>query len=261
MHEYKRFAEFKLTGDGAGGFEGYASLFGVRDDGGDIVEAGAFRDTLDRFVNDGFISLGHDWDGLAIGTIASAKEDAKGLFIRAEYHSTQIAQDARTVAQERMAKGKSVGLSIGYEVMPGGAEPAQDGSRHLLKLGLFEVAQVNVPMLRPAGLTGVKGYGLPFEDHSENVRVAVRELVERIASGSDARFKEGRAMSEARRTRIAAVKDSLLVGAAEIDALLKETEPRKEEEPKAVQPVAGVPDARLKVLHERFLALDARIQV
>jgi phage head maturation protease len=80
-----------------------------------------------------------------------------GLWIQTEYHSTEAAQSARTIAQERMARGKSVALSIGYGIEPGGAEFSDDGTRHLLKLKLFEVSQVNVPMLRQAGLTGRQG--------------------------------------------------------------------------------------------------------
>jgi HK97 family phage prohead protease len=223
--EHKRFAEFKLLEGDTGGFEGYASLFGVRDDGGDVVEAGAFKDALASFLADGFIALGHDWEQLAIGTIADAKEDARGLLIRAEYHSTPEAQAARKVAQERMARGKSVGLSIGYEIKPGGAEFAQDGSRHLMKLGLFEVSQVNVPMLRPAGLTSVKGFGVPFDDHSDSLRDAVSEWLERLRAGTAKNVKEGRAISSARRERMSGVRDALLSGADEIGQLLQETAP------------------------------------
>lgn len=258
MREHKAFVEFKLLDDGPGGFEGYASLFGVLDSGGDVVESGAFKGSLDGFLNDGFISLGHDWDGLAIGTIAEAKEDRKGLYIRTEYHSTTQAQEARRVAAERMARGKSVGLSIGYEIKDGGADRGKDGIRHLRDLGLFEVAQVNVPMLRPAGLTGIKGY-VPFEDHSENVRVAVLEWTERVISGSEIRLKEGRALSEARRKRIAAVREALLLGAEEIDGLLKETEPivREVQEKAPEPPLPLEVDNPLKALHARFLTLDA----
>lgn len=231
MHEFKTFAEFKLLEGDSGGFDGYASLFGVRDDGGDIVEAGAFKEAIPAFLRDGFISLGHDWNGLAIGTVAEVSEDARGLYIKAEYHTTPEAQNARRVAQERMGRGKSVGLSIGYDVKPGGSEMGQDGTRHLLKLGLFEVAQVNVPMLRSAGLTDVKGLGIPFDDHSDRVRVAVAEWVERARSGSDVRLKEGRAISSARRLRMAAMRDALHLHADEIEALLAETAPP---EPKAV---------------------------
>jgi HK97 family phage prohead protease len=155
--QYKQFANFKLLAEGNGGFEGYASLFGVRDDGGDVVEQGAFTQTVPSFVKNGFISLGHDWDELPIGVIVEAREDDKGLFIRTQYHSTTDAQDARKVAQERMNLGKSVALSIGYGVKPGGAEMTPDGmTRRLMALDLYEVSQVNVPMLRPAGLTSVK---------------------------------------------------------------------------------------------------------
>lgn len=264
--QYKAWqGEIKAVTEGSGGFEGYGSLFGVLDSGGDIVEPGAFTEALPGFVLNGFISDGHNWDSVAagaIGTIVDAKEDARGLWLKAEYHSTPIAQVARTIAQERMARGKSVGLSIGYGIAPGGADVASDGIRHLLKIDpLFEVAQVNVPMLRPAGLTAVKGFGLPFEDHSDNVRVAVAEWLERAKSGLDVRLKEGRPISEARRVRMAAMKDSLQVavdslqsGVTEIEALLKETEPRKDALP---EETAQVVDSALKQLFAEFQAFDA----
>jgi HK97 family phage prohead protease len=220
--------ELKATSSGNGGFSGYASMFAIRDDGGDIVQPGAFKGTLEDFLHNGFISDGHNWDSVssgAIGTIVDAKEDERGLWIETEYHSTDVAQAARTIAQERLARGKSVGLSIGYGIEPGGAEFSDDGTRHLLKLKLFEVSQVNVPMLRQAGMAGVKGFGMPFEDHSEQVRVALAEWLERAKSGLDIRTKEGRAISSARRERMAGVRDALRSHADEIDGLLLETAP------------------------------------
>ena len=157
--EYKAWAEYKAVNAGPGGFEGYASLFGVLDSGGDIVEAGAFRNTLEAFIKDGFIADGHNWNSVsdgAIGTIVDAHEDARGLFIKTEYHTTQRAQDARRIATERLARGKSVGLSIGYAVRPGGEGMDSAGVRRLRDLDLFEVSHVNVPMLRPAGMTAAK---------------------------------------------------------------------------------------------------------
>lgn len=261
--QYKSWAgELKAVSEGNGGFVGYGSVFGVRDDGGDVVQPGAFTDSIPDFLHHGFIADGHNWDSVssgAIGTIVDAKEDSTGLWIRTEYHSTPIAQAARTIAQERMARGKSVGLSIGYGVEPGGMDVGQDGTRYLLKLKLYEVSQVNVPMLRSAGLTGVKGFGLPFDVHSDNVRVAVVEWLERAKSGLDVRLKEGRPISEARRMRMAAVKDSLLAGVADIEALLNETEPREKEAPlEQSETVAKAADATLAAIRARFLELDAR---
>jgi len=259
--------ELKATGAANGGFAGYGSMFGILDDGGDVVDPGAFAGTLDQFVTNGFISDGHNWGSVsagAIGTIVDAKEDDRGLWMQTEYHSTPTAQAARTIAQERLARGKSVGLSIGYAIEPGGAE-FKDGARHILKVRLFEVSQVNVPMLRQAGLTGVKGFGIPFDEHSEQVRVALEEWLERVKSGSDVRLKEGRPISEGRRTKIAGVKDSLSMAIEEIQALLEETAPRVKEElappaegeapadatPKSVDPV-------LAELYAKFQAIAAQ---
>jgi HK97 family phage prohead protease len=264
LREYKAFAEVKFTGDSHGGFEGYGSLFGVLDSGGDIVEKGAFAEDLGEFVKDGFISLGHNWEGLAIGTVKEAYEDSSGLYLRTEYHSTQLAQDARRVAQERLDRGKSVGLSIGYGVKPGGMKSGDD-ARHLTNLHLFEVAQVNVPMLRPAGLTGIKsiqGFDLSFDEHLDQARDVWGELLERIRTGMGKDVKAGRAISEARRGRIAAVREALRAHADEIDALLMETEPRADEpivEEAPLEKSVEIPptDPALQALRDEVLALYA----
>lgn len=157
--QFKPFAEFKAVDGGPGGFEGYGSLWGILDSQNDIVERGAFKNTLPTFVRDGFIADGHNWDSVAdgaIGTVEDAYEDEKGLFIKVAYHSTQRAQDARRIAMERLARGKSVGLSIGYAVRPGGDTMDSAGVRRLHDLDLFEVSHVNVPALRPAGVTSAK---------------------------------------------------------------------------------------------------------
>ena len=264
--------ELKAVESGPGGFVGYGSLFGVLDDGGDVVDSGAFTSAIDDFLHHGFIADGHNWDSVsagAIGTIVEAKEDEHGLWLKTEYHSTPVAQAARTIAQERMARGKSVGLSIGYSVEPGGFKFDDKGVRHLQKLKLFEVSQVNVPMLRQAGLVAVKGFGIPFEDHSDNLRVAVEEWLERVKSGLDVRLKEGRPISEARRGRMAAVKDSLLAGVAEIDALLTETAPRPKDEPVPDEVKAEVVEAakaididpellKLRLDIERLVSMHSR---
>lgn len=259
MLEYKTWAgELKAITTGNGGFEGYGSLLGIRDEGGDIVDPGAYLRTLEYFKHHGFIADGHNWNSVsmgAIGTVVDAIEDSQGLFIRTEYHSTPHAQAARTVALERLARGKSVGLSIGYGVAPDGFYYGDDGARHLTDVKVYEVSQVNVPMLREAGLTAVKGFGLSFEDHSDNVRVAVTEWLERARSGLDVRLKDGRKITEARRQRMAVVKDSLLANAAEVDALLLETEPKAKEPAADDQPKTISAD--LAALKARFLELAA----
>jgi HK97 family phage prohead protease len=140
-------AEFKMTDEGPGGFTGYASVFDVVDRGGDIVAKGAFAGSLDAFRRDGFIAVGHDWGQSGVATIKSAEEDAHGLLIEAEFHSTPDAQAERVKLKERLERGKSVGLSIGFQIADGGTERDKaTKARRLTKIDLFEVSIVTVPM-------------------------------------------------------------------------------------------------------------------
>src|SRR4051812_624958 len=103
----------KASDEDTGYFEGYASTFGHVDSYGDRIMAGAYADTIPDFIRRGASLLSHDWNNLPIGTITEAKEDTIGLWLRSSYHSIQSAQDARTVAKERLDRGANVGLSIG----------------------------------------------------------------------------------------------------------------------------------------------------
>jgi HK97 family phage prohead protease len=147
-------ADFKLLEEGSGGLQGYGSTWDNLDLAGEIVVKGAFSKTLDRFKEAGFIALGHDWAGLPVATIADAHEDGKGLFVQGEFHSTDEAQKARTYVRERLERGKSVGLSIGYSVKD--SERTKDALL-LKELDLFEVSIVTVPCNPLANATAVKG--------------------------------------------------------------------------------------------------------
>lgn len=216
-----KLAEFKAKTSGNGGFEGYGSVFGVRDDGGDTVLKGAYASGIDSFKQRGFIGLGHDWTGLPIGYVADAKEDDIGLQIATEYHSTAQAQDARKVAQERMEAGKGVYLSIGYSVEPGGSYYSEDGAtRFLTNLKLYEVSQVNVPMLSVAEVTGVKAV-----DQGDRVLVAIKDYAERLQAIDTLRRKDGRTLSEANRNNLAEVLAELKGVTSEIETLINATSP------------------------------------
>jgi len=212
----------KASHDGNGSFSGYASLFGIKDDGGDVVLAGAYAATIPQFIQRGFIPWGHKWDEKPVATVADAYEDARGLHITAEFHTHGEAQAARTVVAERIQRGKFMGLSIGYAV-----EDAdyQEDARLLKKIHLYETSLVTVPMLAPAGVSDVKGLRLDFDTHAAAVEADITQFLGRLRAGSAARLKEGRALSSARRSRMATVSESLRVAATEIDGLLAETAP------------------------------------
>lgn len=239
--------DLKLLDDSThGGFSGYVSVFGNEDSHGDIIEPGAFKDGLADFIRDGFAPVGHDWSGLPVATIAEAFEDEHGLFMRCEFHSTAAAQDARTVVRERLARGKTVGLSVGYEVLEYAIIKSDDPSewrykRRLLKIKLYEGSIVTVPANALAGVTDAKS-GLSLDDHCGAALAAVEQVVVRLGSLADLRRKDGRSLSAANQARLETL-------AARLGELRAATEPRP-----------AVPDpAALDALWAKQLALESEL--
>lgn len=154
-HKTVAFVDVKTRGgtDDAGGeIVGYGAVFGNVDMGGDRIIRGAFKDDLPRFLEAGVVAWHHD-AGTPIAIPIEAREDDRGLWIRATFHSTPAAQDARRICVERLAAGKSFGMSIGYSVREGG-ERQVGPIRELTRLKLYEVSLVSVPM-NPLATIGV----------------------------------------------------------------------------------------------------------
>jgi HK97 family phage prohead protease len=151
-------AEAKLDGDGPGRLSGYASVWDGVDSYGDTIVKGAYKDTISDFLRDGFIPWGHDWSGYPVATPDKAKEDDHGLWIEAVFHTDPESQRARQLVAERLERGKSMGLSIGYQAK-GFDFQEIDGHqvRRLLDIDLMEVSLVMVPADSAARVAGVKG--------------------------------------------------------------------------------------------------------
>ena len=221
---------------------GYASTFENWDDVGERPVKGAFKSHLSDFLKDGFIAIGHNWSQLPIATPTIAREDEKGLYVQAQFHSTPDAQAARTVVKERLDRGKSVKLSIGYEVLLDEYVPE---GRLLKDVKLYEWSIVTVPANPQASVTGAKAAiwkDRPILEHSDVVEAAVlsaadalRGYEDRVAELESRRGKEGRVLSEPNRKRIKTLLDALATVTADLEQLLTATEPKpKAEEAKAV---------------------------
>lgn len=157
---------FGETGNGT--LDGYASVKNSLDSYGDTIIDGAYMN-LEQLVKNGFVTFGHANHEQPVGYITEAKEDSKGLYVKMEFHGTEEAQQVRTVCLERIAAGKSVGLSIDFYTHE--KEYKDDGSgsgnqiRVLKKIEVVGFAIVNVPAERRAGATGAKsGTGSRLED-------------------------------------------------------------------------------------------------
>jgi HK97 family phage prohead protease len=118
-------------------FAGYASVFDRIDRGGDIVRAGAFRQTLDR--NGKIPLLWQHQQGRVVGQIEHLAEDARGLQVIGRLHDDEF---GRLLARELKA-GRLSGLSFGYRV-----RAAEQGAsaREIRDLDLLEVSLVRRPM-------------------------------------------------------------------------------------------------------------------
>lgn len=223
---FVEFKAMKALEDGTGGFEGYGAVFGNRDLGGDIMRPGSVKNVA-QLKQAGFIAGFHEWDRLPIGYIEEANQDATGLYLKTVYHSHPEAQAARGVALERLAAGKTVGLSIGYQVLPGGSRMIDDSTRELMAVEVIEVSQVNAAMNPLAQMVGAKG---STAQHEQRAQAAVSELhafVSRLAGYSEARRKEGRVLSTANRNRLQALLDAMSAAKTDIEKLLQESEPDK----------------------------------
>ena len=141
--------ELKREPDQDGTFEGYASVFGVVDQGMDVVARGAFMKTLGkRRVK---MLWQHDM-AQPIGVWDEIQEDERGLFVRGRLLKEV---DKGREAMALLRAGAIDSMSIGYRTIE--AVPEADGRvRKLTEVDLYEISLVTFPMLPDAKVTAVK---------------------------------------------------------------------------------------------------------
>ena len=145
--------------------EGYASLFGAADQGGDVVGKGAYASSLAAFSRDGRkvkMLWQHD-PTQPIGVWDEVIEDGRGLWVKGRIlECTQKGREATALIEA----GAIDGLSIGYRTVK--STKNDKGQRLLTELELWEVSLVTFPML-PSARVAAKS-----EDRAE--RELMREL-------------------------------------------------------------------------------------
>jgi len=130
---------------------GYASVFDVVDQQGDLILPGAFKDSIEQFNSGKKLVLlwQHHYDQ-PVGVVNELLEDEYGLYVQATITpSTQLAQEAFELIKHQVING----FSIGYEVI----ESVQSYSslvRYLNNINLFEISLVTFPANQEAVITG-----------------------------------------------------------------------------------------------------------
>ncbi len=159
--------DIKAIGDD-GVFSGYGSIFGNRDNGGDIVVAGAFAKSLADHRQKGTrvkMFWQHD-PHQPIGKWTELSEDGKGLYVEGKLNmGVQKGREAYALLKE----GDIDGLSIGYSIIDG--EPDEKRGAYLLKqVRLVEVSVVSMAMNERARVDDVKS------DAFEKLELLARHL-------------------------------------------------------------------------------------
>jgi HK97 family phage prohead protease len=132
---------------------GYASLFGIKDQGGDVVQKGAYGASLARLAAGGRavkMLWQHD-PTQPIGIWDEVREDGVGLYVKGRI-LTEVEKGREAAAL--LTAGAIDGLSIGYRTVK--AERDGKGQRLLSELELWEVSLVTFPML-PEARVSAKG--------------------------------------------------------------------------------------------------------
>lgn len=184
-------------GLGEGVFTGYASVFGNVDSYGDIVQPGAFKDSLDAWRAKGDpipLLWGHDmYDPFSnLGHIDpnEAVEDEKGLLVRGQLDLS----NPKAAQVFKMLKGRRVtDMSFAYHVLE---EAKKADGNHLLKLDLLEASVV------------------PIGANSETDILAVK------AALADVGLKAGRVLSAANETTLREATDKVMEGVRSIESVL-----------------------------------------
>lgn len=158
--------EVKFAADGAAGtFEGYAAVFGNLDSYGDVIQKGAFKETLRDWKRSkrlppmlhqhagGFFG-GAD-DLLPIGKWTSMVEDDTGLL--AEGKLINLDTERGKGIYGAMKEGVLDGISIGYVAKEWalGTKP-EEPRRTLKKIQLVEASIVTLPANDKARVSAVK---------------------------------------------------------------------------------------------------------
>lgn len=141
-------------------FTGHASVFGIVDLDNDVVEPGAFADTISTgAAADGVLIFGqHEDKKIPLGRSLELREDAQGLFIKGQISDTAAGRDYRQLIKDHVLDRMSIGyIAQDYTI-------DEQGVRHLRKVDLLEVSIVNYPANTEARIESYKGGKQPMKD-------------------------------------------------------------------------------------------------
>lgn len=139
---------------GSGFFVGYASVFGNVDSYGEVMEKGAFSDTLSEWEGRKIpVFYGHDLTNPEnnIGYVESAEEDDTGLLVRCVVDTEGPGNGP--IVYKLLKEGRIDRMSFGFYVNDA---DHKGGVTYIKKVSLLEVSVVPAPANPEAAISEVK---------------------------------------------------------------------------------------------------------
>ena len=196
----------KILDPALGIIEAYVSFFGNVDSYGDVVQKGAFAESIAKhFPRYPKGVWAHDWTQPIAKTL-EIKEDTQGLYVKGQLLlDIQKAKEAYILIKE----GVVTDFSFGYEVDEAVIDEST-GFRLLKKLTIYEWSPVLVGANDRATLLRVKGDGQEIAEENEGETLAEEENIEDLEkSKKQPEEKIGRVLSEANRTMVKTAMDEI----------------------------------------------------
>ncbi len=185
--EMSRLGQPLCACSGSGVFVGYASLFGRRDQSGDIVMPGAFRDTIAKRGSQGVRMLFQHDAAEPVGTWLELRETERGLHVTGRLDAN--VQRGRELFSLLESKGLD-GLSIGFRALAAMRDRAS-GARLIRQIDLWEISLVTFPMLEGARVSQVKRRAFEAAERVFKTRFVRPHPVERGTPSLAALFRDG----------------------------------------------------------------------
>lgn len=195
-----QFKTFDMKADETGKIAGFFSTYDKEPDSyGDIIEPGAFTDTLAKRAETGHpfpLCWNHDFSEV-IGACDSIEDTEKGPYVEAHFLDTQKAQDVRKAVQS----GAVWQYSFAYDVLdrrdPTAEERAAGITNVLTKVDLFEVSVVTVPANQNAVVTEVKAGRRNRKADEEIIKNCIESLKSLLDDGEEDNPAEAEAPEKA----------------------------------------------------------------
>lgn len=144
--------ELKFSSDeSTGEFAGYATKFGLTDNGGDTILKGAYAESIKKRLPKMFIN--HRHMDIPVGDWHTAKEDDVGLLVEGRIDLNH--RDGKSLLSA-MKRGAMNGLSTGVVRATMKFDRKDDGGRVIKSGDLREVSVVTFPMEENATIIAIK---------------------------------------------------------------------------------------------------------